>query len=210
MQNVNRMLVALSIMSAVLVISAPSHAAEDNVVKWDAMIGLAAPGSKVGNFDPFGPVFPIVVQDGKAWVHLQTGRAKFSVKGLALANSTGLAAAGTTGVISEVRGTLVCNGVVPAGRERAIRWIHRYPDCMLRHTGQTGIPYSSRNGEQPCGIRTGRPLDRCRGCANTVISDNATTLHNADGGCLRAATRIGGAGTFDCIELLSIVAAYVA
>jgi len=115
MQHVNRMLVALSIMTAVVVISAPSHAAEDNVVKWDAMIGLAAPGSKVGNFDPFGPVFPIVVQDGKAWVHLQTGRAKFSVKGLALANSTGLAAAGTTGVISEVRGTLVCNGVVPAG-----------------------------------------------------------------------------------------------
>lgn len=115
MQNVNRMLVALSIITAVLVISVPSHAADDNVVKWEAIIGLAAPGSKVGHFDPFGPVFPIVVQDGKAWVHLQTGRVKFSVKGLALANSTGLAAAGTTGVISEVRGTLVCNGVVPAG-----------------------------------------------------------------------------------------------
>jgi hypothetical protein len=86
-----------------------------NVVKWDAIVGVAAPGSKVGNFDPFGTgiplVFPISVQDGRALVQLQTGRMEFSVKGLALANSTALAVAGTTGVISEVMGTLVCNGI---------------------------------------------------------------------------------------------------
>lgn len=94
---------------------------EVNVVRWDAIIGLAAPGSKVGNFDPFGisipSVFPTSVKDGMAWVQLQSGRVEFSVKGLALANSTPLAVAGTTGVISEVKGTLVCNGIAGVASE---------------------------------------------------------------------------------------------
>ena len=92
-----------------------------NVVRWDAIIGVAAPGSKVGNFDPFGTsiplVFPISVQDGMAWVQLESGRVEFSVKGLALANSTPLAVAGTKGVISEVTGTLVCNGIAGVASE---------------------------------------------------------------------------------------------
>lgn len=87
-----------------------------NVVKWDAIIGVAAPGSKVGTFDRFGgsPAIPTSVQSGKAWVQLQTGQIQFSLKGLVLANSTSLAVAGTTGVISEVKGTLVCNGIAAA------------------------------------------------------------------------------------------------
>ena len=89
-----------------------------NVVKWNTVIGVAAPGSKVGNFDPFGSgSIPVSVQDGMALVQLQSGRIEFSVKGLALANSTALAVAGTTGVISEVNGTLVCNGIAGAVSE---------------------------------------------------------------------------------------------
>ena len=87
-----------------------------NVVRWDTIIGSTATGVGVSNFEPFGnPTistrFPLVAQGGHAWVHLQTGQAKFSVKGLVLANSTPLAVAGTTGIISEVKGTLVCNGI---------------------------------------------------------------------------------------------------
>ena len=108
------LLILLSIV--ILMFSNPvaSRGEEGNVVKWDAIIGLTAPGSRVGNIDPFGPfptgIFSWVTQDGKAWVHLHTGRVKFSVKGLVLANSTPLAVAGTAGVTTEVKGTLVCNG----------------------------------------------------------------------------------------------------
>ena len=115
MRNVKWGFVALSVMTALVLFSGPTRAEQDegNVVKWDAIIGVAAPGSLVGGFQPFGfpSVFPLVAQDGKAWVHLQTGHVKFSVRGLVLANSTALAVAGTTGVVEQVMGTLVCNGL---------------------------------------------------------------------------------------------------
>jgi hypothetical protein len=112
-----RFLIALLIgtASVVLVNPGPSRGEDPNVVRWGTIIGLAAPGSAVGGFQPFGvppgSLFPWNARDGKVWVHLQTGRVKFSVKGLVLANSTALAVAGTTGVPTEVKGTLVCNGL---------------------------------------------------------------------------------------------------
>ncbi len=133
MKTTRLAMVALSALMAVLLPTAWSQAGnghdEDetarNVVRWHTIIGLAVPGSQVGTISPFGappvvpPIFPIFVEDGRAWVHLQTGRMKFSVRGLALANSTALAVAGTTGVISEVKGTLVCNGTAGVVSEYA-------------------------------------------------------------------------------------------
>lgn len=100
----------LSSIAAVLATAAsPSVAEETNVVKWEHMIGLAYPGSTVGPAQPFA--IPWTAHNGNAWVHLEKGHIAFNVSGLVLANSTPLAAVGTIGVVTSVKGTLVCNGL---------------------------------------------------------------------------------------------------
>ena len=105
-----KVIVPMLLIVALLLTSVPPGFAEDpNVVKWEQIIGFAAPGSAIGGVQGIG--FPWTAQEGKAWVHLETGRIKFKVKGLVLANSTALAVAGTIGVTTKVKGTLVCNGL---------------------------------------------------------------------------------------------------
>jgi len=99
-----------SSMLVFVLVAAPASSAEDvNMVKWEQIIGLSSPGSAVGGVQPI--TFPWTAQEGKAWVHLNTGHVKFAVKGLVLANSTSLAVAGTIGITTKVKGTLVCNGL---------------------------------------------------------------------------------------------------
>jgi len=103
---------------ALLLSSTPSSFADDvNVVQWEQIIGLAAPGTGIGGSVVGGvqPItFPWTAHDGKAWVHLGTGQIKFNVSGLVLATSTPLAVVGTIGVTTQVKGTLVCNGLSTA------------------------------------------------------------------------------------------------
>lgn len=107
--RISRLLLLLSSMFALVVTSAPPSFADDvNVVKWDQIIGFASPGSSIGGVQGFGPW---TATNGNAWVHLSTGHVKYSVSGLVLANSTSLAVAGTIGVTTKVKGTLVCNGL---------------------------------------------------------------------------------------------------
>jgi hypothetical protein len=108
-RRVSRLFVLLSSMVALALTAAPQSFADDvNVVKWDQIIGFASPGSSIGGVQGFGPW---TATNGNAWVHLSTGHVKFSVSGLVLANSTSLAVAGTIGVTTKVKGTLVCNGL---------------------------------------------------------------------------------------------------
>ncbi len=106
------MILVASTLGFVLTAVPPSLADDANLVRWEQIIGLAAPGSVVGGVQP--NAFPWTAHDGKAWVNLGTGQSKFEVKGLVLANSTLLAVVGTIGVTTRVKGTLVCNGVSTA------------------------------------------------------------------------------------------------
>lgn len=103
--------VLASTLMALVFTSAPwAFADEANVVKWDRIIGATStPFPTIGGISAVG--FPWSAEDGKAWVHLETGHVKFNVKGLVLAGSTPLAVAGTIGVTTKVKGTLVCNGL---------------------------------------------------------------------------------------------------
>ena len=105
--------VLASTLMALVFTSAPwAFADEVNVVKWDQIIGSVSPFQPIGGIAAVG--FPWSVEKGKAWVHLETGQVKFNVKGLVLAGSTPLAVAGTIGVTTKVKGTLVCNGLSTA------------------------------------------------------------------------------------------------
>jgi len=118
MRNVKWGLIALSVITTLVLPSGPIHAGQDdgNVVKWKQMVGFAiSPGSTIPGSTMIGGVqgspFPWTVYDGNAWVHLNSGQVKFQVKGLVLASSTPLAVAGTIGLATKVKGTLVCNGL---------------------------------------------------------------------------------------------------
>ncbi len=99
------------IVAMALVFTSTSRAYSDdtNVVKWDHIIGVTTSPAPIGGLSGVG--FPWSTQAGEAWVHLGTGQIKFNVKGLVLAGSTSLAVAGTIGVTTKVKGTLVCNGL---------------------------------------------------------------------------------------------------
>jgi hypothetical protein len=98
------------VMALVFASTPRAHVIDTNVVKWDRIIGFSStPFPTIGGISAVG--FPWTAQDGKAWVDLGTGQIKFNVKGLVLAGSTPLAVAGTIGVTTKVKGTLVCNGL---------------------------------------------------------------------------------------------------
>jgi len=110
LHRVSRFIALASSALAFLLVAAPSSSAVDvNVVRWERIIGQSSPGSAVGGVQPI--TFPWTAHDGKALVQLNTGHVNFVVKGLVLANSTALAVAGTIGITTKVKGTLVCNGL---------------------------------------------------------------------------------------------------
>lgn len=100
---------ASTLMALIFALTPWVLADDANVVKWDQIIGSASPFQPIGGIAAVG--FPWSAEKGNAWVHLGTGHVKFNVKGLVLAGSTPLAVAGTIGVTTKVKGTLVCNGV---------------------------------------------------------------------------------------------------
>ena len=86
-------------------------------VTWERMVGIVqAPGSPIGGRPgevPVGGVegsiFFMSAKGGKAKLNLENGDIKFKVKGLELASGLTFTLIGTTGPVSTVRGTLVCN-----------------------------------------------------------------------------------------------------
>ena len=107
-----------------LATTAPSQATERNKVIWKRIVGIAAPGSLVGR-PPGGGDCNIGVDcvegtpaqwtttEGRAEVDLDHGRVEFSVKGLVLADDPSFTNIGTPGLVTLVKGTLVCNDTQP-------------------------------------------------------------------------------------------------
>jgi len=84
-----------------------SHESEDSVVQWREIVGvITAPNVDNPVAGISSGTLPWSVREGHARVNLATGEVSFEVRGLVL---NGGAASGTTGPISSVTGTLVCN-----------------------------------------------------------------------------------------------------
>jgi len=100
-----------------LILCAGAVAQSDTIVRWRGMEGdITAPG--VDN--PVGQIRsapgPWTTRSGSARINLATGNGSFEVEGLVL---NGGNASGTTGPVTTVIGTLVCNAGSPAGTVEA-------------------------------------------------------------------------------------------
>ena len=92
-----------------------AHEPDDAVVQWRGIVGvITAPNVDNPVAGISAGTLPWAVRDGHARVNLATGEASFEVRGLVL---VGGAASGTTGPITTVTGTLVCN---PATQTQAV------------------------------------------------------------------------------------------
>jgi len=91
---------------------------------WKRIVGIAAPDSLVGRPSDgtdcnvgvdcvAGTPAPWTATDGRAEVDLDRGRVEFSVEGLVVASDPSFDNLGTAGVVSMVKGTLVCNDTQP-------------------------------------------------------------------------------------------------
>ena len=84
-----------------------------NKVKWEQIVGLLAPHWLIGGFE--GASGPWTAERGRAVVDLSSGKLKFRVNGLVLAfqprppGETPII--GTSGGVTEVKGTLVCDAL---------------------------------------------------------------------------------------------------
>ena len=84
-----------------------AHDADDSVVKWQQIVGvITAPNVDNPVAGISAGTTPWSTRGGRAHVNLATGEAHFDVDGLVL---NGGNASGTTGPITGVTGTLVCN-----------------------------------------------------------------------------------------------------
>jgi len=89
--------------------------ASAQVVRWERINGILLPLNVVGGFMGVGG--PWTAKDGKVKVDLASGHIVFHVKGLVLAFQPPAVAPGiigTSGIVTEVRGTLVCDAVATA------------------------------------------------------------------------------------------------
>ena len=86
---------------------ASAFAGTNGIVRWNRIVGVITAlnvDNPVGNID--SGTFPWSAGSGQAHVNLKTGATSFQVEGLVI---VGAVFSGTTGPITAVEGTLVCN-----------------------------------------------------------------------------------------------------
>src|SRR5215468_2590115 len=106
-------LMALGLLGPALLVGHNVYAqyAGDSLVQWRQIVGvITAPNVDNPVAGISAGTLPWSVREGHARVNLATGEASFEVRGLVL---NGGAASGTTGPITTVTGTLVCNPATP-------------------------------------------------------------------------------------------------
>ena len=107
-----------------LFMSVPGYAANGGKkVVWKRIVGIVVPGSLVGrrldtSCDPDvgcveGTPAAWTTTDGHAELDLDLGSVEFSVKGLVLAGDPTFDNIGTPGIVTKVKGTVVCNDTEP-------------------------------------------------------------------------------------------------
>jgi hypothetical protein len=101
-----------------LTLCAAAFAQTDTVVRWRGIEGvITAPGVDNPVSQIHSGAGPWTTRDGNARVNLNTGEGSFEVEGLVL---NGGNASGTTGPVTAVVGTLVCNPAGTGGAEAVI------------------------------------------------------------------------------------------
>jgi hypothetical protein len=81
-------------------------------VRWERIVGIVVPEGVVGG-EVVGTPAPWTVTAGGAEVNLQDGQLQFVVRGLVLADDPSFTNLGTRGLVTGVKGTLVCNDTAP-------------------------------------------------------------------------------------------------
>ena len=114
------LMLILGVLVGPLVLSSETQA-EDSLVKWERIEGVTVPGNSRTNNNVVAGVnsvgFSWSTSMGKATLNLLDGQVKFWVKGLVLASQNlpiGGLVIGTPGVVTAVKGTVVCNADTPA------------------------------------------------------------------------------------------------
>ena len=90
--------------------------ADRPTLRWERIEGVIVPGSAfAGPFNVVGGVnsagFSWTAARGQAMVNLRTGQVMFDVNGLVLAGSPSVAVIGTTGLVTTVKGTGLCDSL---------------------------------------------------------------------------------------------------
>ena len=116
-------------------------------VRWNQIIGSVSGSLNIGGIVSFGIW---TTQNGRATVDLDRGEVTFLVRGLVLAGSTPLAVAGTTGLTTQVKGTLVCNGLRNDQSQSVLVDTDSVPlDAQgnARFSGNVTVPSECKNSE---------------------------------------------------------------
>jgi hypothetical protein len=111
MQSAMRKSLILSMLALSGVVAGHSATAsgyDDDVVRWQSVIGIIQAGNVVGSGAgaAAGAPGPWSARGGRVKVNLTTGKIDFDVDGLMLAGGNFI---GTTGTVHQVKGTLVCD-----------------------------------------------------------------------------------------------------
>jgi hypothetical protein len=116
--------------------------ADTSVVRWDSIVGvITSPGVDNPVADIHAGATPWTTTRGQATMNLKSGAAFFFVQGLVINGGT---ATGTTGPISKVVGTLVCN----AGQ--ADEQAYDTTPVSLSTTGNAGFSGNVGSINTPC------------------------------------------------------------
>jgi len=125
-----------------LLFASTAFAADSSVVRWDSIVGvITSPGVDNPVADIHGGATPWTTTRGQATVNLNSGGTGFFVQGLVINGGT---SSGTTGPISSVIGTLVCN----AGR--AEEQVYDTAPVSLSPLGNAGFSGNIGSINAPC------------------------------------------------------------
>ena len=124
------------LLTLTLMLCTGAFAQRDTIVRWRGIEGvITAPG--VDN--PVGQIHsgagPWTTRDGNARINLDTGEGSFEVEGLVLNGGT---ASGTTGPVTAVIGTLVCN---PGSAAGAVEAVIDTPSASLSSEGNAELSF---------------------------------------------------------------------
>ena len=121
---------------ALLTLCAAAFAQTETVVRWRGMEGVVtAPGIDNPVSQIHSGAGPWTTRDGSARINLATGEGSFEVEGLVLNGGT---ASGTTGPVTAVVGTLVCN---PGSAAGAVEAVIDTPAANLSATGNAELSF---------------------------------------------------------------------
>ena len=107
-QALRKSLIVSGLALAAAAVGQSASANQDDVVRWQSVIGIASPNNVVGTGTgaATGGGAPWSAQGGRVIGDLTTGKINFDVQGLVLAAGNSI---GTPGAVAQVKGTLVCD-----------------------------------------------------------------------------------------------------